>query len=134
MRGLQKFSRNWILTIGLVFDSWARQDKNVLPDRLDWNKQPLWKFNFLHILRITSSSGHENFCQSLERLFLVFQQSINILWILSPPLQTLLKWDFFGKDLSNHLLLPLFGVKNQSSKLLLLTLNVHSVLAEVSFH
>ena len=48
---------------------------------LPWSalKKPLWEFNFLHIFAVSMSSMHEKCCQILERLYVVFHHSRNIL-------------------------------------------------------
>ena len=66
-----------------LFEGRLRQDKNVLPDVLNWlcyfadRSKSLWEFNFFHIFGISSSSRHEKRCQIFQTLFWVLQYSRN---------------------------------------------------------
>ena len=83
MRGLQNYARNWNLTV--AFWATCKIGQPIQPMwqqffALPWSalKKPSWELNFLHIFAVPLSSRHQKRCQILERLFVVFHHSRNI--------------------------------------------------------
>ena len=86
--GIAKMCKNWNLTV--AFWATCKIGQPIQPIwqqffALPWSalKKQSWELNFLHIFAVPLSSRHEKCCQILERLFVVFHHSRNILWKVS---------------------------------------------------
>ena len=79
MRGLQKYARNWNLTMAFWATCKIGQPIHPIWQQFFALKKQSWELNFLHIFAVPLSSRHEKCCQILERLFVVFHHYRNIL-------------------------------------------------------
>ena len=62
------------------FQIFRSQISDLKTDNVDYLKKPPWKKNFFDIFAIHLTSRYEKRCQTLQRLFSLFQGSKNQLW------------------------------------------------------
>ena len=81
---IAKYARNW--NVLEAFWATCKIGQPIQPIwqqffALPWSalKKPSWELNFLHIFAVPLSSRHEKCCQILERLFVAYHHSRNIL-------------------------------------------------------